>query len=266
MNETSLVGDAVRGPRAFPSTHWSEIGEAVGGDDEAAGEALGRMLERYQPALLAYLQKKFHADDSMARDLLQGFVCEKVLRGDLVRRARRIPGRQFRAFLLTSLHAYAIGEFRRCTAQKRVPPGKCLSWEDVEAEGGGTLACSTQPAVMSYDRHWARQVVIEALRRFETYCRGTGQTNLWILFDARIRGPLMDGDRPANYRDLTRQCHLRSPTMAYGMLHLSRQLFLSALRSVVAEYACTPSEVQDELGHLHWVLSRCDVLGGDGEE
>jgi len=73
MNETSLVGDAVRGPRAFPSTHWSEIGEAGGVDEESAREALGRMLERYQPALLAYLQKKFHADDSMARDLLQGF-------------------------------------------------------------------------------------------------------------------------------------------------------------------------------------------------
>ena len=71
----------------LPSTHWSQIAWASHNRQQKGREALGRLLTRYQPALLAHLGFKFPATEDAAQDLLQSYVAEKILENELLAQA-----------------------------------------------------------------------------------------------------------------------------------------------------------------------------------
>ena len=65
---------------SFPSTYWYLIQQAANpADVEQARAALGRLLERYQAPLLAYLCNKFNCGEDQAKDWFQAFVAERIL-------------------------------------------------------------------------------------------------------------------------------------------------------------------------------------------
>src|SRR5687767_9458004 len=84
----------------FPSTHWSEVGNAAGGDRVASRAALEELLRRYLPALRVYLSRKRGLGGDAIDELLQGFVERKLLDERFVAAADRERGK-FRTFLLT---------------------------------------------------------------------------------------------------------------------------------------------------------------------
>jgi DNA-directed RNA polymerase specialized sigma24 family protein len=155
----------------FPTTRWSLVARAgnapassgdadaaAGADEASRREALGVLLTRYLPALRSHLLRKgirAHRVD----DLLQGFIADRVIGGDLLAAADRGRGR-FRAFLVTSLNNFAANCLREETAAKRAPKGRA-----VVSLASPELASKTgdHSSADAFDVDWAREVLAEAL-------------------------------------------------------------------------------------------------------
>ncbi len=74
---------------AFPTTHWSLVARAGGGDIKAQRNALVQLLTRYMPALRLHLVSRKRMDEHRAEDVLQGFLSSKIVEQGIIERARR---------------------------------------------------------------------------------------------------------------------------------------------------------------------------------
>jgi RNA polymerase sigma-70 factor (ECF subfamily) len=108
--------------KPFPATRWTLVARAGQGSAPVKREALGVLLERYLPALRAYLVARRHLPRERVEDILQGFVSDKILEQDLIAQAQPEKGK-FRSLLLVALNRYLVGQIRREKAQKRSPRG-----------------------------------------------------------------------------------------------------------------------------------------------
>src|SRR4051794_35571153 len=93
----------------FPSTHWTWVERAGSGEEAVRRPAMDAFLRRYLPALRAHVVARARVTAEEADDLLQGFVCSRLLERNLLGRVAREGGR-FRTFLLTTLDRYVIDE------------------------------------------------------------------------------------------------------------------------------------------------------------
>lgn len=237
----------------FPSTHWSEVKAAAKPDVEQGREALGRLLERYRPALVAYAIKKFGANQDQARDLFQGFVLESVLKRGLIEQARAIKGHQFRSYLLQAWHTFIQEQHRRQSCGKRRPPGGLEPLSDPTNEQPGL---TPEPAPEVFDVEWVREVIAEAVRLMRVECEGNGRADVWGVFEARVHRPILADADPLPYDQLVGRFGLESPIRARNLLVTGKRMFARCLRGVVAEYAHGEAAVETELRELQIILER----------
>src|SRR4051794_24630552 len=87
---------------SFPETSWTEIDNVKGQGTDGPRDALGKLVQRYRPALRARLVIEKRIASDRAAELLDGFIADRVVEHQLVARADRSRGR-FRTFLLTAL-------------------------------------------------------------------------------------------------------------------------------------------------------------------
>lgn len=217
--------------RAFPSTRWSQV--AAAGQESPAGDRplLGRLLQRYLPALRAHLTgRRWHLAPDQADDLLQGFLLKKVVERNLIAQADRNKGR-FRTFLLTVLDRYVGDELQR----KRLPE---VPWGDDHPD--------RQPcADDAYDQAWARLVLEDVLQRMRAECEASGQEEIWGVFDCRVVSPSLDDVPPLAYEELVRRFGFKSPIQAANALTTAKRKFRRILEAVVAEYAEEGNEAEE---------------------
>jgi hypothetical protein len=236
----------------FPSTHWADVHLAAQGAGEQASVALGALLKRYEPVLLAYLGQKFGAADHQARDWFQSFISEQVMRREILREVRRIEGRHFRGFLLRSLSRFVISEIRREQALKRNPASGFIRLDPgLEPE----LAGASDPAQTMFELNWAKRVIEQALEQMRQQCQQAGREEVWLIFDARVRAPLLEGAAVVPYDQLVRQLKIDSPTRAQNLLVTAKRICLRCLREVVGEYTSSPPELEAEMSALQYVLA-----------
>ncbi len=232
----------------FPATRWSLV--ALAGQDEGPQrKVLGEFLKQYLPALRAHLVLGKRIGPDLAEDLLQGFLCDKVVQGRLIARAVREKGR-FRWFLRTALDNYAADVIRQETARKRAPQEMRSVLPDEPADPG----TSEEPSD-SLDVAWARQVIQSALQLMEAECAASGRPDIWGVFESRILAAL-DGAEPLPYDQLVERFRLASPAQAMNILITAKRMYERNLRTVIAEYADDPSEVDLEIRDLAEILSR----------
>src|SRR5687768_1628264 len=67
----------------FHSTHWSQVARAGDADPAVREAALTSLLDTYLPALASYLRWHRGLPPDRLDDLLQGFVCDKVVAEEL---------------------------------------------------------------------------------------------------------------------------------------------------------------------------------------
>jgi len=237
----------------FFTTPWSLVIAAGTLDEEAGRKALGELVLLYKPALVFYLRKKFCADnEDLADELFSAFV-EKVLVGkELVGKAQPRQGHQFRQFILTALHRFAITELRRLQALKRQPPQGIESLDRLLENDGAELG-SISP--VDFDVAWARNVVAEALRRMEEDCAKNGKTEVWGVFEHRLRAPILDGVPPMPYEQCVKRFGFESPAQAYNVLGIAKRKFEQHLREVISGYVADWNSVDAELRELQVILA-----------
>ena len=236
----------------FRSTHWSQVERAGHADPAVRQAALTSLLDTYLPALASYLRWHRGLSPDRLDDLLQGFVCDKVVAEDLFSFADPARG-QFRMFVLKSLERYVRRVHRYESAGKRSPTHALVSLDDA---GAVDARPGEEPAEVSFDLAWARQVVQQAIQRMREDCRTGDRAVLWTLFEERVIKPIFENAPALEYEKLVLQLGLTSAAQAGNLLITGKRMFARQLRVVVGEYTRNETDIEDELKHLWGVFSR----------
>ncbi len=235
----------------FPTTHWSLIGRAGGDDGSRSRQALGQLLTRYRPAMRVHLIHFKQIGEHRADDLLQEFISTKFLEQNLAADADPARGR-FRSLLLTSLDRFLISQQRRDAAKKRSADAATkMESKAIEAAVSSSQRSANDP----FDIEWARQTLSEAVRRMKVACNAEGKQDVLAVFEARVLDPIFKGTAPIDYASLVDRFDFKSPSQAANILITGKRMFQRVLRSVVAEYATSAEQVDEEIRDLHQILS-----------
>ena len=238
------------GFRHFQTTHWSLVGRAAGGENDAAQrQALGELLMRYMPALRSHLLVRKRLDPDRAEELLQNFFASKVVEQGLVGEARQERGK-FRNFLLTALDRFQVSQIRYDKAQKRSAPSSTPLEEELGVAQRGQAPNET------FDIAWARQLLAETIKRMREECTASGRPDVWGVFETRLLNPLLHHDEPLPYEELVKRFGLTSPAQASNVLITAKRMFARVLRSVIGEYEEDEEQIDAEIADLQNILAR----------
>jgi DNA-directed RNA polymerase specialized sigma24 family protein len=248
-----MAGENAGRGGGFPTTHWSLIALAREGDTQRRNEALDELLGRYRPALLAHLTVTKRIEPNWAEDVVQDFICDKILERDLFSRAAPELGR-FRSLLLKSLSNYLIDEIRAAKAR-----GKWVSLE-MSPEDFEELVAVENVAADAFNVQWSRQVIGDALTRMREDCLRSGRTDIWGVFELRLLAPILRGVLEASYEEVVARFGFKSAEKASNVLMTAKRRFKRTLQTVIAEYAGSEDEIEEELLDLRKALASCGPL------
>ncbi len=246
MQEAGKIG-------LFPKTRWTLVGRAADRSPAASEQALSELIERYMPALRVHLTGARRISRDCADDLLQSFVADKILMGNLLARASQERGK-FRTFLLTALDRYTISAFRKEQAERRSPGQGCLVPLDSISE---LTENSTRilPYSALFDLAWTQEVIGETLRRVQSACETSGKAPHWALFEDRIVNPILHGQPAEPYAEIVSRLNFSTPMQASNALTTVKRMFQRILRTVVQEYAGDELGVDQEIAELRAILA-----------
>jgi hypothetical protein len=89
----------------------------------------------------------------------------------------------------------------------------------------------------------------------EQSCKQKGQDNVWRVFSERLLQPLFDQEEQPSYEDLIKRYDLNSPSDAFNLLASGKRIFRRHLQRIIAEYAQSTSEIEEELSHLSKLIA-----------
>ena len=226
-------------PTTF-ATSWTLIGKVVHGQTWEKRDALETLLNRYMPAIRAYLLTRKWAKPGDVDDLVHEFIASQVMDHHLLAKANKDRGK-FRNYLLTALRNFTINQFRKK--------------ELVFAEIQGEPSFDGAPERV-FEGEWARLVIQEALEAMERQCRQMGRQAVWGLFEYRLLKPVFDGQPSPPYAELIKRFDLKSPAQAANTLVTAKRMFARVLRDVVAQYTLDEQEVEEEIADLMLDLAK----------
>ncbi len=242
MNQTSDI----------PTTRWSLIDRVVERQPDAP-EALAELLNLYIGALKRHLVVRHQIKSDLADDLLQGFICDRVLEKDLVSHADRNKGR-FRSLLLTALDRHVASHWRHVMAKKRSTAGHVPL--DSPENQANDLAGQHQDPSHAFDLVWARTILERAIERTREECHAGARPDLWTLLKTRVVGPILYQETPTPYAELIAEFGYENPTQATNALTTAKRKLARHIREVIAEYCGNESEIDDELRDLLQILGQ----------
>lgn len=218
---------------------------------ESWTEALGAITLLYRPVLVRHLTLHLRVPPDRAEDLVQAFLCEKLLNQNIMRQAAPEKGR-FRSFILKVFSNFARDQLRQQQALKRGP----ASPDAVRLDDLPDLPSRETPPADSLDALWARQVLARTVERMRAECLSTDRPALFGVLEARILGPVFDDSAPMPYEELVARFGLRSPSEASNLLITAKRMFARTLREVVRETVADDREVETEIRELKKILSK----------
>ena len=238
------------GFQLFPTTHWSLVMRAGADPSAAQRDALGDLLRRYEGAFRTFLVTRYRLDRDRADDMVQGFILSRLLERNLITRAEATRGK-FRNFVMTALERYAVDQFREAAALKRQGDRAPVDVQDHQDQLPGSAGADPAAA---FDRSWAADVVRQAVERMRRSTEST-RPDLWGVFTDRVLGPTFDGAQPTAYAELIARLGFADEGQAASALQTAKRIFARVLRGVVAEYAMTAGEVDQEVSDLKAALA-----------
>jgi hypothetical protein len=203
----------------------------------AAREAIGNLFEIYRPPLTEYLVRNRMLTQAEADDAFQGFVLDRILEKDFLRRFRREAGK-FRTFILTSLRNYA----EDCRRKKKETAAGDASFADAPL----------LPPLDAFQVEFAQKVVQEVLDRMKSWYLDRNRPEVWRLFEAVVLRPARDGRAAPDYTTLVGELGFASAPEAYNALANAKRTAMRILRNVVGEYEA--ADVEEEISQLRDIL------------
>ncbi len=238
------------GFQLFPTTHWSLVMRAGADPSVAQRDALGDLLRRYEGAFRTFVMTRHRLPRERAEDLVQGFILSRVLERNLLARADAGRGK-FRNFVMTALERYAVDQFREAAALKRAGDRAGV---DVQAYQDALPGPADGDPAAAFDASWASAAVRQSVERMRAATEVT-RPDLWGVFSDRLLGPAFDGAEPTAYADLIARLGFADEAKAASGLQTAKRIFARILRGVVAEYALTADDVDQEIDDLKAALA-----------
>jgi RNA polymerase sigma-70 factor (ECF subfamily) len=239
---TATGGNALHGPVAFTTTHWSLVLEARS-ESPAAQQALEKLCRTYWRPIYGFVRRKGVRPED-AEDLTQGFFASLLERRDLST-VRKEKGR-LRSYLLASVNNFLADEARHAMAIKRgkgqllIPLEQIRECERVDVERNDMLT-----ADQIYERRWAFTVLEEVMARLQDEYRCAGN----LRFFEQMKKMLMDeADRPSQAQ-VASQFDMTENAVKQAFYRF-RQRYQTLLREEIGYTVAVPSDIEDELRHL----------------
>ncbi len=233
----------------FPATRWSLVVLAVDAQPETRADALNELLTVYYPVLRNYLIRRRGIGESLADDVLQDFMTDKVLRYNMLERAAAERGR-FRSFMVKALDNHVASHGRRDAARKRGPNA---SRNQIPLEDADLATPEADPS-NTYDLAWARQVFDLTVRRMRDECAAKGRGDTWELFRCRILDPILSGEPCPPYEALVERFGYESPAQASNALITAKRVFRRVLAEVVRDTVLDEGDIDSEIADLMDIL------------
>jgi DNA-directed RNA polymerase specialized sigma24 family protein len=246
---TSMGGKGGR----FQTTHWTAIKAMRSADSTQARVLLGELLQRYWKPVYCYLRRRGF-DNDQAKDLTQSFFQEVVLDGRLLRSADPAKGR-FRTLLLTALDRYLASEYRKRTAQKRLPRDGLIPLEWAQMAELPT-AVQNLTCEDSFHYTWVTELLDALLAEVEEECVYRGMELHWTLFYERVVQPILEDRSPPPLADLCFRHGIDEATRASNMIFTVKKRFQRALRRHLRHSVTDKTEVDEEMQALAQFLDR----------
>jgi len=237
----------------FPTTRWSQIGEAESPDEARRRIVVDDLVSRYWKPVYCYLSRKGYPNES-AKDLTQSFFHELVLGRELIQKADKAKGR-FRTFLLTALDHYLINVHRDRHREKRRPKGTILSLEAFDEASVGFKSKDMKPAE-AFTYVWALELLHDVLAEVEAGCRKDGKSEHWEVFAARVLNPIMAQTPPEPLPQLCSRLGIKDQAKASNMMITVKRRFQAVMKSRVRLYVDSDEDVEKEIQDLMTVLSQ----------
>lgn len=222
----------------FPDTQWSLVGRARSEDDAVRQEALARILGIYSPALKKFLMRSRNMDVDVADDLVQGFIADKILQGNVLVRAKQNKGK-LRNYLARSLLNFANSKW----GHERSAQGEGIDTIDLEDRAASSAR------ERYFDQEWAKQVVQQTLERMRQEYE-SGRSDIWLVFRRRLYEPLLHDAEPASYDELVAQLGIATPREAINLLATAKRGFERHLKLVIGEYVDGDGAIEAEIEEL----------------
>ncbi len=233
----------------FPTTHWSRVALAAGEPNQSQRAALEQLLVQYLPAFRAHVIRILRVPVDDADDLVQGFICDRIVAEGLIAGADQKRGR-FRTYLLTALDRHVARVRRYESARKRRPDSAMTSLDE---------ASDTEPADRAspaeiFDIEWARAVIAQAIDLMRKECEG-GRADIWTVFRARVLAPTLDSVEATPYAHLVEELKLVSVDVAANLTVTAKRMFGRCLRAVIGQYVLADDEMEQEIKDLRDILA-----------
>jgi len=228
------------------------ISQAAGGE-EAHAAVLEQLVRRYWGAVYAYIRASGQ-DVHTAADLTQGFIAEIVLSRGLFESADQLRGR-FRSLLMSALQNYLRQEYRRISAQKRLPAGgppMSLDTTQIDKQ----MESTEHSPESAFTAQWTMALVNRVVDRLRRECRVEGLETHWDVFEHRVIRPMLEGVDVLPYPALVERFNLDYTAQAATMMVSIKRRFARELLDEIANTVPKNIPPEEELTALLHDLER----------
>lgn len=249
MGVQSIEGSQC-GSDIFVTTRWTMVLAAVDRSAPQAKRAMEEICSIYWFPVYAYIRRRNHSPED-AEDLTQEFfryLCEKHWIADVDRAKGKL-----RAFLVTALKHFLVGEYRKASAQKRGGGALHLSIDTAIAEG--RYASAIEPPSVDaehvFDRQWALALLERTMLVLKTEYTESGKKELF----SALKDGLFLSHQTLDYSALAQSLDYSEGALRV-IVHRMRKRFREIYRCEVAQTLPPGSDLDEELHHLMRSLSR----------
>lgn len=215
----------------FPSTLWTEIGNAARRDPEAAS----RFARRYRPPVVGFLRSQgFSAED--AEDGAQE-VFVRLFSEEILGRADRARGR-FRTLLICVTKQVLVDTLRRDSALKR--GGGTTSLRLDGAEEPFEIVAARHEEDEKFDAHWVYGLTSNALEELRLECERTGRPYHAVL--QMFAGGMA-------YEQIAEKLSTNLNNVR-SWVHRARERLRDLVKAQIRAYSSSSNEYEDEIRHL----------------
>lgn len=246
LNGVGLTAAGQNSAVAFATTHWSVV-VAAQGESPAADKALEKLCRTYWRPLYSFVRRQGLGSED-AEDLIQEFFA-RLLKRQNVKTIRREKGR-LRSYLLVSLKRFLASERYRASGVKRHETGLAISLDELVAcEGADTDLAETLSPDRLYERRWVLTMLDRVLTRLESEYQAA---NNGFLFE-RLKDSLVGEGHGPRQAEIATELGMTENAVKQAF-HRFRRRYRLLLREEISLTVAQPSDVEDELRHLIWVL------------
>lgn len=226
------------GGAAFPTTRWTLVAEARGGDT-ARRDALEALLGAYWVPVWVYARRRGLGPDDAA-DLVQDLFAE-LLAKDFAQRLDPARGR-LRGFLKSCVDHRLAHRRARAAAAKRAPESRALPLDPELAERAlGDASANPEEA---FQRAWAERVMARAMDRLRgEFARGERGGDFALVERFFGAGPA------PSYREAAAEAGMTLPQLK-AFLHRARARFRALALEEVRDTVADPADAERELAEL----------------